>query len=89
MHADGRRRPQSRARNGKSASPLSLFIRTSGKPIRPSSPARTQYGTFVRTLDPHVDGMVVRGAKGLDVGDRVTVKLVNTDPQRGYIDFEA
>jgi exoribonuclease-2 len=49
----------------------------------------TPSGTFVRTLDPHVDGMVVRGAKGLDVGDRVTVKLVNTDPQRGFIDFEA
>jgi len=48
----------------------------------------SEKGTFVRTLDPHVDGMVVRGAKGLDVGDRVTVKLVNTDPQRGYIDFE-
>ncbi len=47
----------------------------------------TSHGTFVRTLDPHVDGMVVQGAKGLDVGDRVTVKLVNTDPQRGYIDF--
>ena len=46
-------------------------------------------GTFVRTLDPHVDGMLVRGGKGLDVGDRVTVKLVNTDPQRGYIDFAA
>ena len=48
----------------------------------------SEKGTFVRTLDPHVDGMVVRGAKGLDVGDKVTVKLVNTDPQRGYIDFE-
>jgi len=48
----------------------------------------SEKGTFVRTIDPHVDGMVVRGAKGLDVGDRVTVKLVNTDPQRGYIDFE-
>ncbi|MGA2570397.1 MAG: RNB domain-containing ribonuclease [Terracidiphilus sp.] len=47
------------------------------------------YGTFVRTLDPHVDGMLVRGGKGLDVGDRVTVKLVSTDPQRGFIDFEA
>jgi exoribonuclease-2 len=49
----------------------------------------TEHGTFVRTLDPHVEGMVVRGGKGLDVGDRVTVKLVSTDPQRGYIDFEA
>jgi exoribonuclease-2 len=49
----------------------------------------TQAGTFVRTLDPHVEGMLVRGGKGLDVGDKVTVKLVNTDPQRGFIDFAA
>jgi len=48
----------------------------------------TNHGTFVRTLDPHVEGMVVRGGKGLDVGDRVTAKLVSTDPQRGFIDFE-
>jgi VacB/RNase II family 3'-5' exoribonuclease len=47
------------------------------------------YGTFVRTLDPHVDGMLVQGGKGLDVGDRVTVKLISTDPQRGFIDFAA
>jgi exoribonuclease-2 len=46
-----------------------------------------QYGTFVRTLNPHVDGMVVSGGKGLDVGDKVTVKLISTDPQRGFIDF--
>jgi VacB/RNase II family 3'-5' exoribonuclease len=46
-----------------------------------------QYGTFVRALEPHVEGMVVRGQKGLDVGDRVTVKLVSTDPERGFIDF--
>ena len=49
------------------------------------------HGTFVRTLNPHVDGMLVNagkpGTKGLDVGDRVTVKLVSTDPVRGYIDF--
>jgi exoribonuclease-2 len=45
------------------------------------------YGTFVRTLDPHVEGMLVRGGKGLDVGDRVTVKLISTDPERGFIDF--
>lgn len=48
-----------------------------------------QYGTFVRILDPHVEGMLVRGGKGLDVGDRVTVKLVATDPERGFIDFAA
>jgi exoribonuclease-2 len=48
-----------------------------------------QHGTFVRTLNPHVDGMLVRGGKGLDVGDKVTVKLISTDPQRGFIDFAA
>ncbi|HUX27141.1 MAG TPA: RNB domain-containing ribonuclease [Terracidiphilus sp.] len=48
-----------------------------------------QYGTFVRTLDPHVEGMLVHGAKGLDVGDRVKVTLVSTDPERGFIDFAA
>jgi exoribonuclease-2 len=46
-----------------------------------------KYGTFVRTLNPHVDGMLVQGGKGLDVGDKVTVKLISTDPQRGFIDF--
>jgi len=46
-----------------------------------------QYGTFVRALEAHVEGMVVHGGKGLDVGDRVTVKLVATDPERGFIDF--
>jgi VacB/RNase II family 3'-5' exoribonuclease len=46
-----------------------------------------QYGTFVRALDPHVEGMLVRGGHGLDVGDRLTVKLISTDPQKGFIDF--
>jgi exoribonuclease-2 len=46
-----------------------------------------QYGTFVRTLDPHVDGMLVHGGKGLDVGDKVTVKLISTNPEKGFIDF--
>jgi exoribonuclease-2 len=48
-----------------------------------------QYGTFVRALEPHVEGMLVRGGHGLDVGDKVTVKLISTDPQRGFIDFAA
>lgn len=46
-----------------------------------------EHGTFVRTLAPHVDGMLVQGQSGLDVGDSLDVKLVRTDPSRGYIDF--
>jgi exoribonuclease-2 len=48
----------------------------------------TPRGTFVRTLDPHADGMLVRGERGLDVGDQIRVTLINTDPARGFIDFE-
>jgi exoribonuclease-2 len=44
-------------------------------------------GTFVRVLKPHVEGMLVQGYQGLDVGDTLRVKLLRTDVQKGYIDF--
>jgi exoribonuclease-2 len=47
----------------------------------------TPKGVFVRVFNPPVEGRLVRGDHGLDVGDQVSVKLVATDPQRGYIDF--
>jgi hypothetical protein len=34
-----------------------------------------------------VEGKVVRGSEGLEIGDKVSVKLVSTDVERGYIDF--
>ena len=44
-------------------------------------------GTWVRTFEPPTEGRVVEGFAGLDVGDRVTVRLIHTDVARGYIDF--
>ena len=44
-------------------------------------------GTFVRVFRPPVEGKIVRGADGLDVGDTTTVTLVSTDPVHAYIDF--
>ena len=44
-------------------------------------------GTWVRTLHPLVEGRVERGFQGLDVGDRVRVRLLSTDVERGFIDF--
>ena len=44
-------------------------------------------GVFVRVLKPPVDGRLMRGEQGVDVGDQIQVQLLNTDPQRGFIDF--
>lgn len=46
-----------------------------------------EHGSFVRTTKPPVEGMLVRGQKGVDVGDKINVTLVHTDPARGFIDF--
>jgi VacB/RNase II family 3'-5' exoribonuclease len=47
----------------------------------------TPKGVFVRISDPPAEGILVRGQQGVDVGDQLRVKLVSTDPQRGYLDF--
>lgn len=44
-------------------------------------------GTWVRVADPPVEGRLVQGEEGLDVGDRVRVELRHTDVDRGFIDF--
>jgi exoribonuclease-2 len=44
-------------------------------------------GTWVRVFQPPVEGRLERGFQGLDVGDRVRVKLVHTDVALGFIDF--
>ncbi|MEO8360436.1 MAG: RNB domain-containing ribonuclease [Vicinamibacteria bacterium] len=45
-------------------------------------------GTWVRITHPMTEGRLTHASKGLDVGDRVRVKLVSTDINRGFIDFE-
>jgi VacB/RNase II family 3'-5' exoribonuclease len=45
-------------------------------------------GTWVRILEPVVEGKLTRGSEGADVGDRLRVRLVRTDVERGFIDFE-
>ncbi len=45
-------------------------------------------GTWVRITAPPVEGRLINGFAGLDVGQRLRVKLVGTDVDRGFIDFE-
>jgi exoribonuclease-2 len=47
----------------------------------------TQHGTFVRIRQPLVEGLLAQGQQGVDVGDKMRVKLIRTDVPRGYIDF--
>ncbi|HET6181497.1 MAG TPA: RNB domain-containing ribonuclease [Candidatus Sulfotelmatobacter sp.] len=47
----------------------------------------TDHGTFVRVLQPHIEGLLAQGQQGLDVADKLRVKLIRTDVQKGYIDF--
>jgi exoribonuclease-2 len=44
-------------------------------------------GTYLRTFAPHIEGRVVRGEAGLDVGDRIEAELIGVDVERGFIDF--
>jgi exoribonuclease-2 len=44
-------------------------------------------GTWVRVLRPPVEGKLVKGHKGADIGDRLRVKLLAADVDRGFIDF--
>jgi exoribonuclease II len=46
-------------------------------------------GTFVRVASPPLEGKLVSGARGHDVGDRLRVRLVDVNVDRGFIDFSA
>ena len=45
-------------------------------------------GTWVRAGTPPIEGKLMKGERGLDVGDRLRVRLVRVDVDRGFIDFE-
>ena len=47
----------------------------------------SEKGTWVRIFEPPAEGKLVHGFDGLEVGDRLRVKLVGTDVERGFIDF--
>jgi exoribonuclease-2 len=47
----------------------------------------TPKGTFVRVANPPIEGRVMHGEQGMDVGDHVQVRLTGTNPEHGFIDF--
>ena len=47
----------------------------------------SEKGTWARVINPPVEGKIVHGQLGLDVGDKVRLKLIEVNVERGFIDF--
>jgi VacB/RNase II family 3'-5' exoribonuclease len=71
----------------KSAAAMLLESRT-GERFDAIITGASDKGTWVRLLHPPVEGRLVSGFEGMDVGHRLRVQLIRTDVDRGYIDFK-
>ena len=71
---------------GKSAAALLLESRI-GEQFDAIVTGASSKGTWVRLLNMPVEGRLVHGFEGIDVGDRIRVQLISVDVERGYIDF--
>ncbi|MBS1956528.1 MAG: RNB domain-containing ribonuclease [Cyanobacteria bacterium SZAS-4] len=45
-------------------------------------------GVFVRISKPSAEGRIIKNQQGIDVGDKVKVRLLSTNPAKGFIDFQ-
>jgi len=72
---------------GKSAAAMLLQARI-GERFDAIVTGASEKGTWVRLPNPPVEGRLVHGHEGADVGHRIRVQLVHTDVERGYIDFK-
>ena len=71
---------------GKSAAALLLESRI-GEQFDAIVTGASDKGTWVRLLTVPVEGKLVQGFEGVDVGDRIRVQLIAVDVEQGYIDF--
>lgn len=72
---------------GKSAAAMLLVARI-GEQFDAICTGASPKGTWVRLLDPPVEGRLVQGVDGVDVGHRLRVKLARADVEQGFIDFQ-
>jgi exoribonuclease-2 len=72
---------------GKSAAALLLESRI-GDEFNAIVTGASEKGTYARLLEMPVEGKVVQGFEGVDVGHRIRVQLISVDVEKGYIDFE-
>jgi VacB/RNase II family 3'-5' exoribonuclease len=75
-------------RQVRKAAAAMLLSRRRGETFEGVVTGASPKGTWVKIRRPLAEGRVERGSKGMEVGDRVQVRLISTDPRRGFIDFE-
>ena len=72
---------------GKSAAALLLKSHV-GERFEAFVTGAAQKGTWVRLLKVPVEGKLMQGTQGVDVGDRIRVQLIDVNVEKGYIDFK-
>jgi exoribonuclease-2 len=72
---------------GKSAAALLLQSRI-GEQFDAFATGASDKGTWVRLISMPVEGKLVQGFEGVDVGNRLRVQLISVDVQQGFIDFK-
>jgi len=72
---------------GKSAAAILLEERI-GEQFESIVTGASEKGTWVRLLDIPVEGKLVQGFNGVDVGDQIRVKLIKINVEMGFIDFQ-
>ena len=72
---------------GKSAAALLLESRV-GEQFESIVTGAADKGTWVRLLSLPVEGKLIQGFAGVDIGDRIRVQLIGVDVDKGFIDFQ-
>jgi VacB/RNase II family 3'-5' exoribonuclease len=72
---------------GKSAAAMLLESRV-GERFDAIVTGASDKGTWVRLLHPPIEGRLVSGFEGMNVGHSLRVQLIRTDVERGYIDLK-
>jgi hypothetical protein len=74
-------------RVSKSAAAMLLVSRI-GEQFDAICTGASEKGTWVRVLHPPVEGRLIRGFEGVDVGNQIRVQLTRADVEQGFIDFK-
>lgn len=74
-------------RQVKKSAAAALLSSQIGKVFRGIITGSSEKGTWVRIFQPAVEGRIIQGFKGLNVGDKVSVQLKYVNIKKGFIDF--